>query len=237
VNCEAFVGYEAGSLVAKVLRRWWAVVLVVIIVMGLAGWQVATSPKRYRATAEMVISPNPGLSPADFQGTLDLLNNRTVSGTIADVIDSPAIVDPIFAELGLPTSGVDGYSVQAVNEPDSNAIRLLVEGPDRGPAIQLSTAVQARAQTVVAQQYPNMILTSLQAGEPKVAVANLSSIRALAIAGIVAVGLGVLVALWLDALFAYRHERRRTAVSSAIPSSLEAPSVLAVENRDPAGRR
>ncbi len=185
------------------------VVIILGIVMGLAVQQVLSSPDRYRSTALVVASPQRNLQGAEYLRALDLVSGAEVKATYADLFSSSLVVDPAMDAAGIDEDSRSEYRVRVTTEPESSILRIVTEGPDRQNVIALNEAVEASGTQVGGDLYPLFQITSLEAARGDAAVVSLSWFRALVLAGVIGLGLGVLVALWVDSLLQYRRSNLR----------------------------
>ena len=215
---------DAGSTLGRLLRRWWVIALVTLLVVGLASWWASSEPVRYRATAMMVLGPNPTLEQAELLRVADLINNKAVVATYTDVLGSPKVVDAAKGSLGLSASARDRYTARVTSEPDSNVIRITVEGPRRATVEQFAQAMQDSSLAATSELYPLYALTSLQSGGVFSTRASLSLPRTLLLAVVIGGGLGILAALWVDAVLSSRPSARRQPAPAYASTTHDVPT-------------
>ena len=196
---------DINAIIQRVLRRWWIVVSVLVIVVGATFFGLADSRDRYETTTLLVVGPNIDLEPSEVLRVADLLESNMVMATYSDVLASPRVVasgmiavDPTYSDWNL-------YEVRVVQEPESNVMRMIVEGPDAEKTEGLAVAVQTEGQATLGELFPIYSISSLSAGAPEAQLVSLPWVRTIGIAIVIGLGLGVLLALWLDSLLAYRR--------------------------------
>lgn len=196
---------DVNAVILRVLRRWWIVLSVLVIVVGTTFWGLSESLDRYQTTTLMVVGPNIDLEPSEVLRVADLLGSNMVMSTYADVMASPRVVANGMVAVAPENEDWSDYDVRVVQEPDSNVLRMVVEGPDGEMTEALAAAVMAEGQATLGELFPIYSISPLSAGDPQAYLISLPWARTLGISGGIGLGLGVLLALWLDSLLLYRR--------------------------------
>jgi len=213
---------DVNAVVLRVLRRWWIVVSVLVVVVGASFWGLSDSLDRYQTTTLMVVGPNVDLEPSEVLRVADLVGRNMTMSTYADVMASPKVVATGMVATDPTRSDWSDFEVRVVQEPDSNVLRMIVEGPDAETTATLTAEVQASGQATLGELFPIYSISSLDAGEPQAYLISLPWVRTIGIAIGIGLGLGILLALWLDSLLQFRQTSigmlGRSGVSSQVPS-------------------
>lgn len=127
--------------VAGLLRRRWRYVVAVTAVLVAVAWViVATTTPVYTATARcfVTVSQDPR-SGSIFQGSQFALTRVT---SYTDLVNSPAVLQPVINELKLPvtTSGL-ASTVTAVNQANTVLINISATSTEPAQAATVSNAV------------------------------------------------------------------------------------------------
>jgi hypothetical protein len=121
---------------------WLAIVTLTAAGAAAAAGYGLTAPKRYRATAQLLVTPVPA-SDSTYTG-LDLLRTggkRTAAASAAALLRSPQVADAVRAQLGLTRSrdsllnAVDPHVAD-----DSDVVAITVEDTSAAGAAQLANA-------------------------------------------------------------------------------------------------
>ena len=131
------------SIVPRSVGPWLAVITLTAAGAAAAGGYGLTAPKRYRATAQLLVSPV-AVSDPTFTG-LDVLRDtggkRTAAATAAALLRSPQVADQVRAQLGLQRSR---DSLLAALHPrvvdSSDIVAVTVEDTSAAGAAQLANA-------------------------------------------------------------------------------------------------
>lgn len=216
---------DLNALFFRLLRRWWIVAGITIVVLALAGARVSSSPDRYRTTTMLLIGPNVEMEASEVLRAADLVSRGTVAATFADVLASPLVVNPAMSSVTSDFSQWSRYDVRVVNEPDSSVLRLIVEGPTSDDVRALTNAIRAQSSVAMSQLLPIYTISPLYTSEASPELVSLPWVRALGLALVVGLTLGSLVALWYDSLLQYRRS------SQEVPSSSRTVPVTAADRR------
>lgn len=121
------------------LRTRWPVIVVATVLTVLAAWLFsAAQPKRYRASAFAAIVPLAGRLGAEDQiRATQALEQRTIVGTVAALVSMPVITD-----AAIPPAD-RGYDLRAVVLPNTNVLRIEVDGASPARAAAIANAVPA----------------------------------------------------------------------------------------------
>jgi hypothetical protein len=206
---------DINLLALRILTRWWIVVMITAVVVGISAWRVSDSPATYQATALMVVSPRTDLQQVDALRVAELLNRDAMMSTYVDVLASPLVVGSAMmtssdaSSRGLQRSG---YEIRVTREPGSSVIRMIAEGPDKFATEMLVEHARLVGESTLTELYPMLSITPLSNGTPEARLVSLSVLRVIAFGLVVGLGFGLLVALWFDSLLDYRA---RSAASTA----------------------
>ena len=196
---------DVNAVILRVLRRWWIVLSVLVVVLGATFWGLADSLDRYETTTLMVVGPNTDLEPSEVLRVSDLLGSNTVMATYSDVMASPRVVASGMVEVDPERADWADFEVRVVQEPDSNVLRMIVEGPDAAAVEGLAAAVKANGEATLSDLFPIYSITPLDAGEPQAYLISPPWVRTMGIAVVIGLGLGTLLALWFDSFMQFRQ--------------------------------
>jgi capsular polysaccharide biosynthesis protein len=120
----------AESLLRVLMRLWWvpAIALVVGVVAGV--WLTSREPLVYRASAELAVVPNSSIGDADILRSLDALERRTLLATFARLPGTQETRASVAEQMGRPPGDLTRYRIGASVLPNTNIIRIDVDGPD-----------------------------------------------------------------------------------------------------------
>lgn len=217
---------DLARISLAILRRWWVVLIVSIIIIGTINWRVASSPTSYQSTSLFAITPNQELAQDDLLRALGLLNNDTVSATFADVLSSPDTLNNAFASLESAPSNIGQYDLTATVEPQSNVIRITIEGPSENTVGMLYQAIRPIVEALVVDIYEVFQVRFLTPVSNEVESVGPPMTFAIVVSVIIGVGVGSLLALWLDSIL--HHRRIQHEVDRALFDETEPSRTIAV---------
>src|SRR4051794_469662 len=134
------------------LAPWLAVLTLTAAGVAAAGGYGLTAPKRYRATAQILVAP---VSPSDptFAGIgvlRDTGGRRTAAASVAALVRAPQIVDAAAAQLGLKRSRASLFEALDAQVVDrSDVVAVIAEAASAGGAAQLANTF---ANALIAQR-------------------------------------------------------------------------------------
>jgi capsular polysaccharide biosynthesis protein len=119
------------------VRTRWPVIVMAIIVTALAAWLIGTlQPKRYRASAFAAIVPlAEKLGTEEQIRATQALDQRTIVATVAALVSMPVITGAAI------TPADRGYDLRAVVLPNTNVLRVEVDGPSPARAAAIANAI------------------------------------------------------------------------------------------------
>lgn len=122
------VAAGAANRLAEAARRW-RIAIVTVLVTTLLAWIFAVlQPKRWSAEAVVAVAPvTAGMAPEEIIRSVDTLERRTLVATVAALASTRAVHETSVRR----SAGAEDYIIEATVLPNTNLIRIEVEGPDR----------------------------------------------------------------------------------------------------------
>jgi capsular exopolysaccharide synthesis family protein len=135
----------------QVLRVRWYVVVVGLLVGGLlAGIYLATATRVYTARAQLFVSTSSQTSLAEISAGGTFVQNQVKS--YASVVSTPALTEPVIAELGLPyTPEQLAKEISATAPTNTVLIQLSVKDANAERAGAIANAVATRLAGYISQ--------------------------------------------------------------------------------------
>jgi capsular polysaccharide biosynthesis protein len=132
---------NADSFLSAVKKRWRLVLTTAIVVAILAAILASLQTKQYRASAIAGVTAIGGnMGAGDLYRGVEVLQQRTIVATVAAL----ASVDETKREAFAPFPGAAGhYSIGASVLPNTNLLRIDVEGADPVLAAKIANRVPA----------------------------------------------------------------------------------------------
>lgn len=125
-----------------------------MVSVGTAAVLTARQPRIYRAKTLQVVVPNSRVQgTADIIRSIDTLNQRNVLATIAQVPLTLETRHKAAEELNLDPRELARYEVRSLVLPNTNLIRIEVQGPDPQKAADVANVVAAATQEVGREMY------------------------------------------------------------------------------------
>ena len=210
-----------------VRRAWWMVALTVIGVVGATAFQVSRQPVTYEASTTAIVWPDEnvaGQSKETALRSLDTLDRRSVIATYAKIPASRTVREQAQNQLKISSADIRHHKVRTSVMPDTNVLRISVEGPDLKLVATLANAVAEQSNvyaTNLSAIYRLKILD--QAIEPTRPIRPLVW-RQLGASAV----LGILLGLGWVFLFGYVRQLRQVRME---PVSAESEEALAPLSR------
>ena len=139
---------ESIDYAGAVKRGWWIVLLLIVIAIATSAILTAQQREVFQSSAMLVVAPTSDTNePGEIIKTLETLERRTVIATFARIPSTPEVRQTIATEFKLPSAG-RGYRINGSVVPNTNILRIDVEGPDRA----MVASVANRAAEVTARE-------------------------------------------------------------------------------------
>lgn len=152
----------------RILRQWWwvpAAILGLSVVAGL--WWTSLQPQVYRASATLAVIPDSSVEgDADVLRSLDVLERRTLLATFARLPGTPQVRAAVAAAVQQDLHAIAAYQIGASVLPNTNIIRIDVDGPDPQLAAHMANAAGVTAAEEARALYRIFTLREIAAAEP-----------------------------------------------------------------------
>ena len=178
----------------RILRRWWWVPASMLAVSVAAGlWWTSRQPHVYRASAMLAVIPNSSVQgDADVLRSLDALERRTLLATFARLPGTRQSRGAGATALQRDPRDLDGYQIGASVLPNTNIIRIDVDGPDPGLAARMANAAGEVAATEARALYRIYTMRPIADAEPATAPIHPDPRRKSLAAGVAGLFVGTL---------------------------------------------
>jgi len=138
-------------------RGWWIIVLTILVATNGSLLISYLSTPVYQSSARFIVSPNTGIyeSTWDIVSSIDTLDKRSIINTYKELLISPSVygVNPIFQTIDPETMATD-YKLSVVVLPETNILKLTVEGPDPKQVVIIADAIGSTAVSYMNKLYP-----------------------------------------------------------------------------------
>lgn len=186
-------------------RRWWLVLLALVLALGAAAWATSQQRPVYRATTTMAVIPNSEVSGTeDVLRSLDTLERRTVVATFARIPSAAETRVDAARRMKVPDRDIRSYHIRASVLPNTNIIKVDVEGPDRRLVAAVANAVAATTRREARSMYRIYTMHTLEKAVPARRPIHPTPGRNYLVAGILGLFLGAAAALLIERLSAPR---------------------------------
>jgi capsular polysaccharide biosynthesis protein len=144
-----------SDLYSRAARRgWWLVLLAAGLAVAAAAWATARQQPLYRASTMLAVVPNGEVSGTeDILRSLDTLERRTVVATFAKIPSAAETRGSAARRLGLDGRELRGYDIRASVLPNTNILKIDVEGPHRRRVAAVANAAAAVTQEEAEEMY------------------------------------------------------------------------------------
>lgn len=186
------------TLYLQVLRRGWWIILVTTLIATNVSLLVSyfTDPV-YETSARFIVSPNAGIfsSSWDIVSSLDTLDRRSIINTYKELLASETIYgkSPEIQKLGSEFIAEE-YKILVVVVPDTNILKLTVEGPDPNSVVLVAEAVATEAVNFINELYPVYNFSLLESPELPLQPIRPEPVNNAGLAAILGALIGVVVA-------------------------------------------
>ena len=159
---------EINIYLRTLQRGWWIIVLLALATMNFSLVVSYFTPPVYETSSRFVVSPNAAVysNSWDIVDSLDTLDRRSIINTYKELLASPAVYGTNPELQNMSPAELDAkYSIVAVVVPDTNILKLTVEGPDPEGVVLVANAVGKEALEYINRLYPVYNFSILDAPE------------------------------------------------------------------------
>lgn len=189
-------------------RRWWMVAVAWALTMAATLLFTSRQAPVYRASTSLVVVPDTTIQDAaDVLRSLDTLDRRTIIATFAKLPSTPETRSAATETLGLPAGDLADYTVLAGVVPNTNIIKIDVDGADPERAAALCNALAGVVGASAPRLYRIFALQVIERAVPRRRPVRPDMRRNLVVGAIVGLLVGAAVAAGGD------YVRRRTAAA------------------------
>ncbi len=147
---------EMNIYLRTLQRGWWIIVLMMLAAMNFSLLVSYLTPPIYEASSRFVVSPNAAVysNSWDIVDSLDTLDRRSIINTYKELLAGQAIYEDSPELIKMGADELSKYGIVAVVIPDTNILKLTVEGPDPNGVVMVANAVGKEALDYINKLYP-----------------------------------------------------------------------------------
>lgn len=221
-------------------RRWVSILLTLLLALAVAIGVYAWQPTSYTATTTIYVSAATGENSQEFPQDSAFAGQRTQ--TYADLVTTPAVLDPVIEALRLPTSSAElAQDIEATVPRDTSLVEITASAGQAQAAADIAGETVISLQTLVTEiESPG--IGPAPAGEAAVELAVVQDaeapVRPQSPRPEITLGTGLVVGLLLGLGLAFLREARDTSVRT--PQDLKvltAAPLIGVIRRTPAAQK
>ena len=118
--------------ISGALKRWWWVIVILLgVALAVTAFLTSRQIPIFESAALLAVAPSSEIrEPSEVVRALDTLERRTVVATFARIPSNPGMRDSVAEEMGLAPKELRGYRIRGSVVPNTNILRVDVEGPD-----------------------------------------------------------------------------------------------------------
>jgi len=147
---------EINIYLRTLQRGWWIIVLVMLAAMNFSLLFSYFTPPVYETSSRFVVSPNAAVysNSWDIVSSLDTLDRRSIINTYKELLASPAVYATSPDIQQISPAELTQYDIVVVVVPDTNILRLTVDGPDPKTVVLIAQAIGSQALDYINKLYP-----------------------------------------------------------------------------------
>ena len=138
-------------------RGWWIIVFTMLVALNFSLLISYLTTPIYQVSSRFIVSPNAGIydNSWDIVSSLDTLDRRSIINTYKEVLASRSVYgnNPETQQLLRDESETD-YSITVVVVPDTNILKLTVEGPDPNHALMIADMIGTHSLDTINSLFP-----------------------------------------------------------------------------------
>ena len=182
------------AFVRMLRQSWWIVVLIIAGSLGSTAFFTHTQTPIFQATTTLVVWPSKNITDAnDIVRSLDTLDRRVYVAMYSKIPCSQMVRNRAQEKLGLSADQLKPYQITTIVIPDTNILKVSVEGPDPSLTANFANAVAEQAKQYIEETYSVFELKILDRATQPISPARPNMGRNLSVATV----LGLLVGLAL----------------------------------------
>ena len=179
---------------------WWLIALALAAALGAAAVFTSREQPVYRASATVVVAPNETVEAVgDVLRSLETLERRSVIATFARIPSTAQARAAIGQRLGRPGQ-LEGYRIEAAVLPNTNILKIDVEGPEAGTTAAAANAAAELIHDEVRSLYRIYTTRTLSAAAPPSRPIHPDPRRNYVVAGLLGLLAGLVAALAVERL-------------------------------------
>jgi diguanylate cyclase (GGDEF)-like protein len=200
-------------------RRWWIVLLTVLVALNVALISAYLTKPTYQASVRFSVSPSASemIDGQAILNSMDVLDKPTVAQTYAEFLNSERIYRETLVSMNLNLADMDDYTRSSVVIPSSNILELTVTGPNPDIVSKLANNVGQKAIQNVKALYRVYDITILDPAQVPTIPISPQPLRDGALAVLLGSVIGVALAITSEQvrvpLEAYRQRASMDSVS------------------------
>jgi uncharacterized protein involved in exopolysaccharide biosynthesis len=158
---------EAAAVLETIRRGWWAGALVLVTTLAATSAFTSRQAPVYRSTGTIVVKPDPALlETVDVLRSLEVLERRTILATFAELAVSARVKAAAAGLADLGAVDAAQFRVASSIVPNTNVLRISVEGPEAQAVASLARHVGAVLATESQHLYTPFLLEPLSEAAP-----------------------------------------------------------------------
>ncbi|HJW90699.1 MAG TPA: Wzz/FepE/Etk N-terminal domain-containing protein [Anaerolineales bacterium] len=188
---------EVHLYLTALRKNWWLVALTTLAAMAVALSVSYLSRPVYRASARLILSPDPSLLQQgnDVVNSLNTLDKRSIIATYAEVLNSNRILNETVSRLEISPESLEGFRFSTAVLPETNILEFTVEGPDAQVIVLLANSIGQQAIEYIRSLYTVYTINLLDPATPPVRPISPQPLRDSLLALVLGTAVGGLLAI------------------------------------------
>jgi capsular polysaccharide biosynthesis protein len=139
---------DSDRLIAALRHGWWLILAAIAVALLMAAMLSRGQVPLYRTATTLIVVPaRETKDTGDILKSLDTLERRTVVATFARIPSAPETRAAAAKSLSLDENALAGYRIEGAVVPNTNIIRIDVEGSDGKTVADVANAAAAVTNT------------------------------------------------------------------------------------------